>query len=127
MPDRVKHGPKPRAALFGLISGVHYQVTPAARRVYPHPKFIGGMAAAIADALPSKQRRQAIRYHTRRVIRIGHKPNRMNGFQRSCWGAAYHAYSDGYFPDWDPLQRHPNFEEFLLGDVYSGPFPQTPR
>lgn len=67
-------------------------------------------------------------YHRRRVKRVGHKPDRMNGFQRKCWGAAYFAYVEGYFPDWDPLQGRPNLADFLAGDPgVSGIFRQTPR
>jgi len=125
-PMQIKHPPKHLFPEIGVVIGNHAEIVPAKQHVPPIARWIGLSAAAVADALPSHQRVSAINYHGRRINRVPHKPDRMNGFQRSCWGAAHVAYSQGYFPDWDPLQRHPTFAEFELGDVYSGPFPQTP-
>jgi len=126
LPDKVKRGPSPDDPVFPFVEGTHFTVSAPSYRVPTIVKWVGFMAASFAAMLPSKQRTSLARHHCRRVNYVGHKPDRMNGFQRSCWGAAYHAYSDGWFPAWDPLQRRPNEADFIGGWIYSGPFPQTP-
>lgn len=124
--DRVKRGPKPDNPNFGVIEGLHFEVTDPARGVPPIARWIGATAAGFAAALPSKQRLPGIRYHNRRVHYVGRKPDRMNGFQRRCWGAAVFAKLNEYFPDWDPLHGRPNYADFLGGWVFTGPFRPTP-
>lgn len=95
-----------------------------------HPGHVTftGLWRAIVDSAPSRHLHRAyIRYHLRGVKYVGHKPDRMNGYQRKCWGAARVAYFEGYFPEWDPLSRHPTEADIIAGaDPYGGPFPQTP-
>ena len=126
MPDRVKRGPKPGVPLLGIVGGLHYTVSEAKQHIPPIMKFVGTLAASAAEGLPSHGRIGVVNYYQKPVERVGHKPDRMNGFQRSCWGAATHAHLNGYFPHWDPLHRHPDETDFLNGEMYTGPFPQTP-
>lgn len=93
----------------------------------PHV-HLTGFWRTFADTHPGHLRRAQLGYHRRRVGYMPHRPWRMNGHERKCWGAAHVAYSEGYFPDWDPLQRHPTLDEVDAGaPPYSGAFPQTPR
>jgi len=94
----------------------------------PHVALTGPFWGGTFTARPGHARGEIIGYHKRRVLYFGHRPWRMNGFERKCWGAAKVAYTEGYFPDWDPLERHPTLDDLDHGaDGYSGPFPQTPR
>jgi hypothetical protein len=67
-----------------------------------------------------------IGYHKRRVKRYGRKPNRLTKFQRSIWLASMHANREGWFPEWDPLQRHPNPEDIANGAPYVSEVPYVP-
>lgn len=68
-------------------------------------------------------------YHVRRALWTGRKIGRMRGRQRAIWFASVHALQQGWFPSWDPLQRHPNSEEeayqlgWVEGDQWKPPFP----
>jgi hypothetical protein len=105
---------------------VTFTLLPATNLRPPHVHLTGSWRHYV-DTKPGHLRRALIGYHRRRTMYWGHRPWRMNGFQRKCWGAAYVAYSNGYFPDWDPLGRHPTLDEVDAGaDPYFGPFPQTP-
>ena len=125
--DRVKHGPKPYTPGLPFPLPFTFAVSPIGYKLVPHVSLTGAAAAA-RDAQPNRHLNQAaVGYHGRRRFYIGKKPDRMNGFQRKCWGAAHVAYSQGYFPDWDPLGRHPTESDVALGaPSYAGPFPQTP-
>lgn len=46
-------------------------------------------------------------FHQRGVIRYGRKEGRMNGPARKVWGAAIFCLKNNFYPDWDPLGRHP--------------------
>ncbi len=118
------HGAElPELAFFGFT----YITTPAGPRRPPHVAFTGFAGTYFGPPGTKRQKYALIGYHRRRVKWVGRKPDRMNGFQRSCWGAAWLAYSEGVFPDWDPLHRHPNQSDIDGGAAfYSGPFPMTP-
>lgn len=63
-------------------------------------------------------------YHRKAVQRWKRKPNRLSKEQRAVWLANNYAWREGYFPDWDPLQRHPTGADIDNGEpYYSGPFP----
>ena len=109
------------------LAPLTYHVTDARQTHWPYVSWTGFARVYFPLAGPRKQRRMFIGFQRRRLHAIGHKPDRMNGFQRKCWGAAYLAYSNGSFPEWDPLQRHPTDADLDNGDPpYSGPFPTTP-
>lgn len=55
-----------------------------------------------------------IGYHTRKVHARRHKPERHDGAWRREWGARAFCWNNGYWPDWDPLARHP-----VLADITS--------
>lgn len=104
-----------------------YSVSPAGPKHPPHVAFTGPFWPVYAHRR-SHPRYPIIGYHARRVNYWGHRPWRMTGLQRQIWAAGGIAYREGYFPDWDPLGRHPTLDEVDGGaDPYSGPFPQTPR
>lgn len=94
----------------------------------PHVTLTGFWRARADLRAPRWERFGVVGYHNRRVHYVGHKPDRMNGRERKIFGAGYFCYTTGYFPEWDPLQRHPNEQDVLNGSpLYDGPFPQTPR
>lgn len=104
-----------------------FEVSEVGRNKPPHVKLTGGWGTYWSTR-SWRPHEALIGYHRRRVDYYGHRPWRMNGEQRKIWGAGYFAYNNGYFPDWDPLERHPTEQEVLDGaDPYLGPFPQTPR
>lgn len=68
--------------------------------------------------VPGAGTRRALAYHgghQRRRMYVGHKPGRLNGYQRRCWGAALVRFRTGAFPDNDPLQRRPNESDIAAG------------
>lgn len=114
----------PASAFFPPIT---FSQSDAGRGKPPHVAFVGFWRTFTDTRIPHMRFSQ-IGFHRRRVLYYGHRPWRMNGFERKCWGAAKNAYFEGWFPDWDPLGRHPTLDEVDGGaDPYSGPFPQTPR
>lgn len=74
--------------------------------------------------VPSSADYELIGYHRRRLQKWERKPNRLTKEQRAIWLANNQAWREGIFPDWDPLQRHPNNDDINAGaPLYSGPFP----
>jgi hypothetical protein len=49
--------------------------------------------------------------HRRAVMKCGRKLNRMDGAARRIMGATWFCLENFYWPDWDPLQRHPTGQE----------------
>jgi hypothetical protein len=110
-----------------VIPPLTFTIDPAGYHQPPRP-HITGYWRTFVDARKRHFNGEILGFQHRRVHVVGHKPDRMNGFQRSCWGAASFAWLQGYFPDWDPLLRRPNEQDILDGEpFYAGPFPQTPR
>jgi hypothetical protein len=122
--------PTPRVQLLPPSSNpvVGYEVFRENAFNVPHVRALPPWNAVMESFLPSHLREGLYGFHRRRVFRCGHKPGRMNGFQRRCWGAGYRAYwADGFFPSWDPLERRPNESDILAGaGYYEGPFPPVP-
>lgn len=108
--------------------GVTFDVSPSGPTKPPHVKLTGAWRL-IVDSYGDKHfKLPLIGYHARRRNWVGRKPDRMTGVQRQTWGAGFFAINNGYFPDWDPLHRHPNEADILGGaPTYAGPYPQTPR
>lgn len=50
----------------------------------------------------------AFAYHLRRIQGRARKSPRMDGPTRRVWAATFYARMQGYYPDWDVLNRHPN-------------------
>lgn len=128
MPTRTGPGiPRVFLDVAPLGPPITFTISEPARATPPHVTLTGFWGNYVHFVLEYNLRLHFVWYHRRRMRRIGHKPERMNGFQRRCWGAAFQAYSNGVFPDWDPLHRHPNQADIDNGDPsYDGPFPQTP-
>lgn len=119
------YGPILPIASAGLFV---WHLIPATHGNPPHVAFDGFYGTYFGPPGNKRLKYAQIGYHRRRVKYVGRKPDRMNGFQRKCWGAGWIAMNEGYFPDWDPLARHPTLAELEAGaDPYSGPYPQTPR
>lgn len=119
------HGPYP---ILPLPFGVTYVNTFDGPHKTPHARSTGPWRGALVALEPTHLQTMYWGFQRKRLKWVGRKPDRMNGFQRSCRGAAWRAYSEGYFPDWDPLHRHPTIADIEAGaGFYAGPFPQTPR
>ena len=80
---------------------------------WPHVKFTNAFYIA-HRAAGSHQQGPALQYHCRRALRTGHKVGRMRGIEREVMGAAWYAYTWGWFPHWDPLFRAPQLAEFIV-------------
>lgn len=108
--------------------GIPWHEIAAQQHVPPHVALDGFLATYLGPPGNKRQKFALIGYHRRRVNYVGRKPDRMTGYQRSCWGAMYFCYNNGYFPDWDPLGGHPNEADILAGaDTYVGPWRPYPR
>lgn len=106
---------------------VDWKVTKPGKGRYPRVLFIGATRAFL-DLNPGfRFRLEQTGYYCKRYHAIGKRPWRMTGQERRMWGAGKCAKYNGFFPDWDPLGRHPTLEDLLHGaDAYTGPFPGVP-
>lgn len=120
--DQQKLPPTP-SPVFGVFT---YEVIKPRKGIFPVVRWTGFLRTHLDTHPQDHPEWGVILYHRRRVPKRGRKAVRMNGFQRKCWGAAWIGYSSGYFPMWDPLQRHPNESEMDEFEPYGGPFPPTP-
>jgi len=105
-----------------------WTVNPHDNDTPPSVAFTGLFALFLLSKPTWHQHYQIIGYFNRPIDRRPHKKGRRTGIERTLLGAAWRAFRGGYFPMWDPLQRHPNDEDGAAGaPPYSGPFPQSPR
>jgi hypothetical protein len=104
--------------LFGtaLLGAVY---SPAGKGNPPHVKFDHPSYIA-SRAIVGHHQKGYGALHCRRAKWIGRKAGRMNGDARRVMGATWHANRDGYYPDWDPLQRHPTLADINEGADYVG-------
>lgn len=111
--------------VFNYFPTVTFVVSEVGHAKPPHVTLTGDAAATVA-AYHGNFPYVMIGYHRRRVPVWGRKPTRHDGAWRKRWGAAVFVTYNGFFPDWDPLHRHPTESEVEAGaPLYSGPFPQS--
>lgn len=90
------------------------EVTPAEQGKPPIP-FLWGIPYLNYRATGNHQRHALHGYHRRRVFIIKRPPGRMKGLRRAVWVANQVFMRRGFFPDADPLGRHPNQTEVATG------------
>ena len=71
-------------------------------------------------------------YHVRKMHARRHKQGRRDGAWRKEWGARVFSWVNGFWPDWDPLGRHPDLQDinngasFIPWSAFPGPGQVTP-
>lgn len=83
---------------------------------------VWGMDGLVYEAyrfLGWRWRRPLIGYQERRMTLYRRKANRMNGLERKRAAALWHAITQGWFPDWDPDHRYPQFDDFDIFNDYT--------
>ena len=89
----------------------------------PHVRFKFPRVWGIAPSW-THQQRGVLGYHVKRVKTRRKRPRdaRNTAFARRITGCNFHYFMTGYFPDDDPLNRHPN-----ASDVQNGENPDPTR
>lgn len=99
---------------------------PIGKGLAPHVVYTG-LWRLLIDAFGHHPRPALIGVHSRRVNHWPRKQGRRNGRDRRIMGASHFAFENGYFPDWDPLARHPTQQDVINGATPVTDYPHSPR